>query len=803
MQHGGIRRIVVTVGWVLATAVAGWAQQAYIGFVYPAGGRQGTTVHSTIGGQAIEYAREIVVSGEGVTGRVLEYNKRMNPQEVQLLREQLAELRRLPPERQAEPKFTNLIVRLTKFIDEWTDLPQCDSIANLVIAEFVIASNAVPGPREVRVIGDRGPSNPLVFMVSEVPEYGAPPMPTCRRAILGKEGESLRRRRKAAAGGDMMAMMMGGGGVGDEPSASDLDDDEMVVELPCVVNGQIGPGTIDRFCFTARKGQRLVVAAQARDLVPYIADAVPGWFQAVVAVFDASGREILYNDDYRFRPDPVLFWEVPADGTYRLAVHDAIFRGREDFVYRVTIGEVPFVTSVFPPGANRNARPKLRIDGWNLSQTEWEFPLQDPEPGVHMITFRGRGGLTSNRIPFLVDELPDVAEQEPNDSFRHPQAVSLPAGINGRIERPVDVDVYAFEGVASNRVVIEVWARRLDSPLDSYVKLTDTAGATIAVADDWEDLASGLHTHHADSYLNTLLPSNGTYLVHIRDTQHRGGPEYTYRLRISPPRPDFVLRAEPSRVVFRGSATAALNVHILRKDGFEGRVDLQLKDPPEGYSLQPASLTGTQTTARVTLRTTHVGTNSPVRLHIVGVATNGGQVLVRPAVPAEDRMQAFFWRHLVPAQELLAMVMIPPPPPKPPEPPKPATTAAPPARTQPSVPAPTNAPAKSPPAAASAPPVAAKPPTPPTSSPATSAPTAKPSGAPNATAANAPPAPKPPEPPKPATTAAPPAQAQPAAPAPTNAPVKSPAAATSTPPAAAKSPEPPKPAATNSPSGPV
>lgn len=732
MQRRGVARISAAAALALCAAGTSRAQQAYIGFVYPAGGRQGTTVRATIGGQAIERARHIVVSGEGVTGRVVEYNKRMNPQEVQLLREQLSELRRLPAEKQAEPKLTNLIVRLTKFIDEWTDLPQCDSIANLVIADFVIASNATPGPREIRVIGDRGPSNPLVFMVGELPEYGAPPVPTSRRAILGKEGESLRRRRKAPpAGGDMMAMMMGGGAAGDEPAASDLDDDEMVVEIPCVVNGQIGPGTIDRFCFQARKGQRLVIAAQARDLVPYIADAVPGWFQAVVAVFDASGRELVYNDDFRFRPDPVLFWEVPADGTYRLVVHDAIFRGREDFVYRVTLGEVPFVTSVFPPGANRSARPNLVIDGWNLEPTEWEFPLRDPEPGVHMITFRGKGGRTSNRVPFLVDELPDVLEREPNDSVRQPQAVPLPAGINGRIERATGVDVFAFEGAASNRVVIEVWARRLDSPLDSYIKLTDAAGTAISIADDWEDLASGLYTHHADSYLDVMLPSNGTYVVQIRDTQHRGGPEYTYRLRISPPIPDFTLRAEPSRVVFRGSATAALNVHILRKDGFSGRVDLQLKDPPEGFTLQPASLIGTQTSVRVTLKTTQVGTNPPVRLDIVGVSTNEGRVLVRRAVPAEDRMQAFFWWHLVPAQELLAMVMNPPPPPKPPEPPKPATTSVPPTQT--------------------------KPPAAPVASPA--------------------PPPKPPEPPKPVPTSAPPAQAQPPVPTPSPATNAAPASA--------------------------
>src|SRR6185369_1395468 len=44
----------------------------------------------------------------------------------------------------------------------------------------------------------------------------------------------------------------------------------------------------------------------ARALIPYLADAVPGWFQATLALRDAKGRELAYDDDFRFNPDPVL-----------------------------------------------------------------------------------------------------------------------------------------------------------------------------------------------------------------------------------------------------------------------------------------------------------------------------------------------------------------------------------------------------------------------------------------------------------------------------------------------------------------
>ena len=78
-----------------------------------------------------------------------------------------------------------------------------------------------------------------------------------------------------------------------------------------------------------------MVAAKARELIPYISDAVPGWFQATLGLTDSQGREVQYADHFLFHPDPVLYYEIPEDGDYTLEIHDSIYRGREDFVYRI------------------------------------------------------------------------------------------------------------------------------------------------------------------------------------------------------------------------------------------------------------------------------------------------------------------------------------------------------------------------------------------------------------------------------------------------------------------------------------
>ena len=237
--------------------------------------------------------------------------------------------------------------------------------------------------------------------------------------------------------------------------------------------------------------------------------------------------------------------------------------------------------------------------------------------------------------------------------------MQIPLVINGTIGTPGDKDLFTFQGRAGQEIVAEVYARRLDSPVDSLLKITDAAGVSLGANDDQEDIGSGINTHHADAYVRVRLPADGAYTVHLADAQHLGGDAYAYRLRIGEPLPDFDLRVVPSRAVIKGKESATVSVHAVRRDGYDGAIRLELKDPPEGFSMPPVTLTGTQTVARVTIRSAVIETEDPVPLIIQGVATNTPSPIIRTAVPAEDRMQAFLWRHLVPAQEFLVMVYNP------------------------------------------------------------------------------------------------------------------------------------------------
>ncbi len=654
-------------------AVCGAAQkwEPHIGYVFPAGGQQGRTFEVLVGGQFLRGVTDAYVSGDNVHAKVITHYRpprNLDREQRQELRRQLEELRNqrlaeldikgwvpplpgrpaasrnegpqgkeaaqaVPAELPAHPLLRNLadmslreLQNVSDQLLDWRYLGKRQmntQLGQMVLIEVTIDADTEPGDRELRLATPRGLTNPMCFQVGTLPEVREQePDDSDRFAYLPKEPP---------------------------------------IDLPMVLNGQIMPGDIDRFRFRARRGQQLVIETHARRLVPFLADAVPGWFQATVALYDAKGREVAFADDYRFHPDPVLLCQIPEDGEYELEIRDSIYRGREDFVYRIAVGELPFITQTFPLGGRAGVSTVAAIDGWNLASKRLRLDTQPGDDHIRQTTLR-ENERVSNEVTYAVDTLPECTETEPNDDTQSAQRIDLPRIVNGRIIRPGDVDVYQFEGRAGDEVVAEVLARRLHSPLDSLLRVTDASGRVLEWNDDYMQKDGQLHrdmgslTHHADSYLSVRLPEDGTYYVHLADAQNHGGEAYGYRLRIAPPRPDFALRMTPSSLSMRAGTVAPFTVHVLRKDGFEGEVELVLKDAPAGFALSGGRVPSGRDRVRMTLAAPQKPVDQPVALQLEGRARIDGETVSRPVVPSEDVMQAFLYCHLVPSQELTVVV---------------------------------------------------------------------------------------------------------------------------------------------------
>ncbi len=658
-----VRRFLLSAAFLCAAGA--WAQQAAreprVGYLYPAGGQQGTVVHALAGGQALRGTDSVIVSGDGVHAEVVHYYRPLRNLDQDQRRELERRLRESWEKRRAElpsedrkrvpsatafgvadrrrpalnalkpvtlpdhPLLNNIermslreLAGVVHEIRRFRKRQMNMQLAEMVAIEIRISADATPGERELRIRTAAGLTNPIRFQVGVLPEI--------------HEQEP------------------------NDPQIAFPLPETAPITPPAVLNGQIMPGDVDRFRFRGKKGQQLVVRVAARRLIPYLADAVPGWFQATVCLYDAWGIELACADDYRYDPDPVLVHTLPSDADYEIEIRDALYRGREDFVYRIVLGELPFVSHIFPLGGRVGEETVVTMAGCNLPGERLYLDTRGDETGIRRAAVFANGN-QSNEFLYAVDDLPETKEIEPNDCAETAQRVSVPKIVNGTVANPNDVDVFAFEGRAGEEIVAEVFARRLNSPMDALLRLMDGSGRVLQWNDDHKDRRFELLTHHADARLAARLPQTGVYYVEVSDTQRQGGDAWNYRLRVGPPRPDFALLVVPSSVNIPAGRSATICVHAVRLDGFDGEIEVALADAPDFISLEGGRIPRGHDKMRMTLSAAPRAPAAPTALILEGRAEIGGEMVVRRAAPSEDMMQAFLPRHLVPSAELLAAVL--------------------------------------------------------------------------------------------------------------------------------------------------
>ncbi|MDR2757163.1 MAG: PPC domain-containing protein [Planctomycetaceae bacterium] len=692
-------RYILTFNVVLFLLISSFAEaqqrNPQIGYVYPAGGQQGTTFEILIGGRQIARSSEILISGSGVHGRILHGYAGMfinNSDDSKVARQiyndakQLLETGNLSPkqekqkdnrkeekkeqkqisesqknnnqvkdsvtttEEQVLPSPETIIKRFPYFDRLTTPTPDDlqlvfyeyfapridrkpkETLNQGVLVEITIDPDAQAGDRDLRLITGNGISPPVRFLVGTVPEISelepndstAPPLNALE---IWKRREAPKTIRQLKP-----------------------------LELPIVINGRIRAADVDQFQFHAKAGQHLTIGVRARYLIPYLADAVPGWFQAAVSLYAPDGKKIDDAASFRFDPDPILCVDILKTGVYTLEIQDSIFRGRDDFVYRISIDELPLVTSVFPLGGRLGSSVEADITGHNLSEKNTRLDLKHGEPRIREKSFLDKNWL-SYPIRYAADDLPELLESEPNNNRKQAEKISLPVIVNGQISEQNDVDYFSFEGQKGSRVVLDVAARSLNSPLDASIELIGADGNIVAANDDRADsngLNIGLETHHADPYLNIELPADGIYTVRLFNTIKRGNSEFGYRLRISPPQEDFTVYCEPSSLFFNNK-TQPIKIHIFRKDGFKGEVQLRLSELSEraGFQLEEVRIpAGTEeTTATLSMLPKYNGKTTEIVLEAVTIIN--GKEKCHSVIPIDNFEQAFIYHHLVPANALV------------------------------------------------------------------------------------------------------------------------------------------------------
>ncbi|MHB8521787.1 MAG: COG1470 family protein [Limisphaerales bacterium] len=558
---------------------------ARLSTVFPPGGRQGTTVEVVVTGTDLDLVKQLYFSNTGIS----------------------ATPKMAPGTSAAEPN---------KFA-------------------VAIGADVPPGVYDARVVGRFGISNPRAFVVGDRPELT----------------ETATNHTVATA---------------------------MTVPLETVLNGHANPDAVDYFQFSAKKGQRLLIECAAYEL--------DSRMDPVLLLEDGSGRELERN-----RHGGLLDFTMTADGQYRLLVHDQLYRGGDEYAYRLGIGTGADIEFALPssgqPGSageyvlyGRNLPggtpvKDLSFDGNPLERLAVEIRLPSdrrsaarlpagwlPLPAAAVLDgieyrLHAAGGISN---PALIGfaTAPVVVEQPTEGTPEQGQKVSVPCEFVGRFHPRGQPTWITFDAGQGDVYWVEIFSERLGWVVDPFVlvqRLSPGAKGEMKVSDVQEVYASDaniggpqFNTATRDPAWRFEVKETGAYRVQVRDlfNENEPNPGAVYRLSIRKESPDFRLvvlpqapplankDAKEARVwtaFLRRGETTPIQVLALRRDGFDGEVQLTVEGLPPGVNASEARIAGKENTASILLTAAESAPGWFGPIKIAGRAKVGETSLVREA----------------------------------------------------------------------------------------------------------------------------------------------------------------------------
>lgn len=440
--------------------------------------------------------------------------------------------------------------------------------------------------------------------------------------------------------------------VGDLPETVEnelsMDASMAPVAIPITINGRLFPREdVDEWSLEVQPGKTLWAELHAARLG-----------------YPLEGRLTLLNEKDQVvaesRPlvggDCLLAFDPPAPGKYRLRIQDHKSAGGQHFVYRLTVSQQEYATSVFPLAGTQGTSGSFQVTGFNVEQgpRTMNLPAGDLGPFAGHRTIWGRipsSASPSNPVRMEIDSLQCNLEQEPNDAPSGQAALNLPMSLQGRIDRPGDVDHWLLAMKQGTNVNLNVLAGRLGSPLDSVLVVCDESGKELARNDD-------LAADQSDSQLVFAPPADGNYLVRVEERfSSRGGPAFAYALRVTlgtDPQ-DYSLAINQDAITLSRGATIKVKLRVIRQGGFAEKIPLRLDGLPPGVSLAEQEIPAGANEIDLSISATADAAIESALVQVSGLAMINGQETRRVATYTIPDLEA------EPIDQLLLAVAMPTP----------------------------------------------------------------------------------------------------------------------------------------------
>ncbi len=391
---------------------------------------------------------------------------------------------------------------------------------------------------------------------------------------------------------------------------------ETAVPLPVdsVCNAVMTKQAVDYYSFEAERGQRMIVDCAAQGIESKL--------KPVLIIADDRGTDLQVE-----RRGRGLDFTAPKTGRYVIKVHDLTYQGGPHYFYRLAIREAKDDASVPPLPTTQT-----------VSAFSW--PPQ---------------GLTAEA---------DLSEAEPNDGHAEAQKITLPCDIAGSFFPAADVDTFEFNAKRGDVWWVEVASERLGLSTDPSIVVQHVSGAgtnekrtDVAQLTDIASpvkVSSNAYSYDGPPYnagstdvLGKLeIQQDGVHRLQIRDLfgGTRDDPGNVYRLVIRKAEPDFALvgwalhmnlrngdrNALSKPIALRGGATMPLEVVAVRRDGFDGKIELAMEGLPPGVTATGLSIPAGESRGIMLVTAEQDAPRGVTSASFVGRATIDGQTVTRP-----------------------------------------------------------------------------------------------------------------------------------------------------------------------------